>query len=700
MALPLDGDGSNDLSYTAPRYRTTGVSNGVGNNGLQAPAIIGNCSCDEFYIQFKNNLPFQSHHTCPTDGNSVGYNPLAGGANGYLGNGFEDFTWTNLHTHGLKVHPGATNPQNECDGNGFTGTKPSFYDFYCNKDLSAQQLCQVYGDNILVDAHAMYAPPVAAGATLRYQYPLDAHIPGVAMYHPHHHGSVSAQMPTTVGPLIVPESSLPGGVEYLYTPTSNALTPDCNRLKNILKKQPIENSRIIQISGIWFRNKTGAESDQPSDDSQPFVGAPDGPTGRVNPLLFNEADGSPKFSNAAGRDWALLNGAFQPTITMTAKRYDRWNIITAFTMKWLDITIQQLDAAGNPVVPNPSACTFQLLGRDGVPLPTVPRTIKSRLDRNSPYVNNLILNTGNRVDVLVKCDTPGTYVLVSGAGPYRHNPAACQTVHCELFGSAQIQPAPGNNLYPVGGALRELPFAVLATVQVDPLPPTSAGLADATFVDGVCRSKLEQWPYTDYLNFPASVKQCFSFMNSDYGGMCAVNGRTLNIDDLSTATLAFEWEVRDTAYHPFHLHSTPVRMVSLPNCAKDLANMWQEGDGNNIVALPVCLMPNSGCTWTEEGSGRQEGGRGGSLMGGKSGSPVTVCDNMTLEWLAPNFSAPPPPKGQCKGVTKARPEPDCTPKYGMFHCHAIPHEDEGCVEVVAFWCDKEPVLAQCPEFYP
>ncbi len=39
-------------------------------------------------------------------------------------------------------------------------------------------------------------------------------------------------------------------------------------------------------------------------------------------LLYDSANNS-LYENAAGRDWVLVNGAFQPTITITAKRWAR-----------------------------------------------------------------------------------------------------------------------------------------------------------------------------------------------------------------------------------------------------------------------------------------------------------------------------------------------------------------------------------------
>ncbi len=61
-----------------------------------------------------------------------------------------------------------------------------------------------------------------------------------------------------------------------------------------------------------------------------------------------------------------------------------------------------------------------LLGRDAVPLPFVPRLLRSEVPGLSP-ANDLLMGSGSRADVLVKCDAPGTYVLASAAGPFRTN---------------------------------------------------------------------------------------------------------------------------------------------------------------------------------------------------------------------------------------------------------------------------------------
>jgi hypothetical protein len=67
--------------------------------------------------------------------------------------------------------------------------------------------------------------------------------------------------------------------------------------------------------------------------------------------------------------------------------------------------------------PAPPRHRFWLLGKDGVPLPEVPRLTQS----TAALTSDIILGPANRADVLLKCSTPGNYVLVSGAGPFNTN---------------------------------------------------------------------------------------------------------------------------------------------------------------------------------------------------------------------------------------------------------------------------------------
>ncbi len=77
------------------------------------------------------------------------------------------------------------------------------------------------------------------------------------------------------------------------------------------------------------------------------------------------------------------------------------------------------------VITYPHTCTHArrlwLLARDGVPLPQVPRLLRSQPGGSGRAYNDVIMGPANRADVLLKCDVPGTYVLASAAGPFHTN---------------------------------------------------------------------------------------------------------------------------------------------------------------------------------------------------------------------------------------------------------------------------------------
>ncbi|KAG2422369.1 hypothetical protein HXX76_016094 [Chlamydomonas incerta] len=644
---------------------------------LLAPALVVEAVCGNFSIALTNNLPFQGVASCPD-------------APTKTENGPHDLEWTNLHTHGLKVDPGAVTTSGICDEAAATdlpAAAAGLADYYCNADLSSQQVCQVLGDNIYVGDRP-YALGLAPGATLQYTYPMGGSPPGVGWYHPHHHGSGGIQVPTAAGPLIIPESWLPGGLPDLYEPASKAVTGPFNQLLGIMRAQPLELSTILRFDALWFRNTSTGE---PGDDSIPFLGADPG-EGNVSPLLYDvlpDGTAQPKYSNAAGRDWGLVNGAFQPTITLTDNTYARWQLLNTMTMKWLDLTFQQVLADGSM---QPADCSIWLLGRDAVPLPLLPRRLQSKPAGATTAASDLILAPGNRADVLVKCNTPGTYVLASGAGPFHTNYTACQATHCELFGDVASAsfgfPRSTNNLY--GG--RELDAAVLAVVQVaarDASVPPAEDLPD-----DVARAQLERFAYLNHTAFPQpAVEQCFSFMSAQYGGMCSVNNNLFQDTVVYVREGSHQsWSLRDITFHPFHLHESPIRLTSLPPCATSVTNMWQVGDWVDVLLLPTC---QTGCPWEDAGSG-----------GGNCGNPVTA------EWVAQKYyssghRAHSPDLCAAAGfhATKPAASSTCQSRNSIFHCHIITHSDEGCAQVVKWYCADDPAvpnpvpLATCPATY-
>ncbi|EFJ49786.1 hypothetical protein VOLCADRAFT_89596 [Volvox carteri f. nagariensis] len=662
------------LRFTTPRYTSPDGT----TRGLQAPALILDAICSNFSIELTNNLPFQPFHTCPAGGDKID-------------NGPKDYQWTNLHTHGLKVDPGATSIDNICEPGfpnaGIADRTITIQEYYCNDTVSSQQFCRVRGDNVFVidrprtNATFLYnIRQHPAGATVRYTYPLEAIVPGVGWYHPHQHGSVAIQTPTSAAPLIVPESSLPGGVRELYVENGRGNKKECDRLVKILKEQPMESSTILQINGIWFRNTSTASGALiPDDDTIPFLGSAASPP---SALLF-DSSGKPLYKNAAGRDWGLVNGAFQPTVSLTEGRM---------------LVVDSRTGGLTPV----DTCKIWLLGRDAVPLPTVPRLLSSKPNGGSRFYNDVIMGPANRVDVVIKCDVPGKYVLASCAGPFRTNYDACRATHCECFGDRPANGAllrPANNLY--GGF--ELDAAVLAVLDVHARPRDKKSEHD--FANGVCKSRLEFFRYLDYQNFPKpATEQCISFMNQQFGGACTINNQLFpqGVGYVMQGSQQI-WRLRDVTFHPFHLHETPVRLTKLPPCAAKVTNNWQDGDWLDSILLPPC---QTGCPWPARGSGN-----------GTCGDPVTVCDETTVQWLATNFDQVPAMAlgtggsndlcSRKNGNSGMKPValPDvCSERLSVFHCHVLPHEDEGCMALLVWFCPgftppSAAYPAQCPATY-
>ena len=58
-----------------------------------------------------------------------------------------------------------------------------------------------------------------------------------------------------------------------------------------------------------------------------------------------------------------------------------------------------------------------------------------------------------------------------------------------------------------------------------------------------------------------------------------------------------------------------------------------------------------------------------------------------------------------RGAAAALTPATCQQRYSVFHCHILPHEDEGCIWPVKWFCPgdtsvPQPSEAQCPSAYP
>ena len=86
----------------------------------------------------------------------------------------------------------------------------------------------------------------------------------------------------------------------------------------------------------------------------------------------------------------LINGQYQPTISLAANRWYRWRTVFA-----------AVDAVLEPML---TGCELKLLAKDGIYLHQAPRDVTLGF-----------LGPGNRADLLVRCAAAGTYAFMSNA---------------------------------------------------------------------------------------------------------------------------------------------------------------------------------------------------------------------------------------------------------------------------------------------
>jgi FtsP/CotA-like multicopper oxidase with cupredoxin domain len=98
-------------------------------------------------------------------------------------------------------------------------------------------------------------------------------------------------------------------------------------------------------------------------------------------------------------DVVLVNGQHLPKLSVTAGKYTRLRVVHSSTASALSLTLD--------------GCELQLLAKDGIYMPTAPRTVTA-----------LRLPPGGRCDVALLCRLPGTYTLESVAAPAVAAPAA------------------------------------------------------------------------------------------------------------------------------------------------------------------------------------------------------------------------------------------------------------------------------------
>lgn len=291
------------------------------------------------------------------------------------GNGFFGELLINVHSHGIYGSPGVWSQAN---------------------------VSYSYGDNIF---YALPPRPNLATPAQSLTYLNDIandHMPGMFYMHAHVHGQTALSVGTASALVIVEGDSsfLPDNTgcgpmnQYLSTVPEKVLHMTA---LNLLLPGPLQNDPAFNTKSIY---QLIAEVVATNDTSlfYPFLDFP-------NLQWMAEANADPLRMNGTnkGADVIIVNGGYLPIVTMPAGGWHRWRIMNAAIQNILSLAF--IDPATQLPV---NKCEMRMFAKDGQYMMQIPRT-----------VTNLYPGSGNRVEILVRCNgTEGDeFLLASGYGP-------------------------------------------------------------------------------------------------------------------------------------------------------------------------------------------------------------------------------------------------------------------------------------------
>jgi hypothetical protein len=296
---------------------------------------------------------------------------------------------------------------------------------------------------------------------------------------------------------------------------------------------------------------------------------------------------------------ALVNGGWQPALSLVAGEWARWRALHAGWKTTLDLTL--VDGAGAP-----AGCEVMLVAKDGVFLLEAPRP-----------VGGLHLNPGNRADVLVRCPEPGNLSLAAGAaaspfgtwsswwGDFVQPVVAAVVVAPRAAGAPAAPALEAEACTPLRPSYApDLRDAALAAAGV---APVSRDMAFAPIEhDGAVRS--EAAPPAPAAHQPTvNPRACArpapltpppAAPPQEYG--CQINDAPFTYPDpdplvmrLGTVT---EWVFDALAFHPLHVHVNPFQIAALNDSFLQPGATWSDwfraGDYHDTLLLPMIGLYN------------------------------------------------------------------------------------------------------------
>ena len=243
--------------------------------------------------------------------------------------------------------------------------------------------------------------------TYRFEVPPD-HWTGTLVYHAHKHGSTGFQVGNGLfGALIVRDPPGRGPPSWLPDAYSEA------------EEEIVVVATVTPAAMMWMgtlMNETvfvGTEEDHPICDSLGAVwtgpesanvstsGLPAGTTtaGSCNNGLGAAGFASPGITpNGNLIEWNLVNGQIRPIVALREDTFKLFRLVYLSIKRYVNLIItddvNSLRATDK--------CEMQLIAKDGIYLNYAPRQIQS-----------VILASGNRADVMIRCSEPGFYHLIS-----------------------------------------------------------------------------------------------------------------------------------------------------------------------------------------------------------------------------------------------------------------------------------------------
>eukprot|EP00656_Telonema_subtile_P024985 TRINITY_DN27123_c0_g1_i1.p1 TRINITY_DN27123_c0_g1~~TRINITY_DN27123_c0_g1_i1.p1 ORF type:complete len:512 (-),score=96.87 TRINITY_DN27123_c0_g1_i1:34-1569(-) len=359
---------------------------------------------------------------------------------------------------------------------------------------------------------------VAPGSTATYQYTIPAdHSPGTFWYHPHVAGS----------------SSLQQGGGMAGTLIVDPLDNDSLPVELAAMKE-----EILLLQHLCFHNRGKYQ------DSTPYLN-------HLNVVKYSgdlvAPEPSFKFPDQVP-SYYLVNGQFQPNITMQPGEFRRLRLIGGGTSVFLELRL-------TPEHPNQTACDIYVIAKDGVYV-------------EQAYTDSFpLLVPGSRLDLAVRCNSTGRYSLASQPdAPYNsklmESTAVFQGTIASLVvaGEAMTMAAP-NKLPPRPAYMPDLRNSAAAT-QFNVAFETLGG------------------PFVPGPPFPVMRINGQSFSNKD--------NYVLNI----TLNKLQEWVVGiagasnlGAGNHPFHLHVNPFQVVSIGTEPDDILLGIKVGEYRDTLPL-------------------------------------------------------------------------------------------------------------------